>query len=247
MTVVGVTAKDEPLASLASGRLMREFLSAGIFSTSDAARLIGVDSASVRRWAFGYTRRGTTYPGAIKTEIPKMDSRYALTFVELVELLFINGFRETGVSWTVIRESAELAKRLYETDHPFAMRTWFADPAGIYALLESVEEEKPDVFIELSGDGQVAMQHTLDRYLQQLEFDLDDVAQRWFPSGQDEPVVIDPRIAFGAPVIVGTRVPTELLAAEYTGPESIESLAWAYDLEEWQVEAAIRFERDRAA
>lgn len=224
---------------------MTEYLSRGIYTTSQAGRLIGEHTRTVRRWAFGYPGKETKYPGMIEAEYPKLDGRYAVSFLDLVELLFIKGFRETGVSWQKLRNAAKVARRLFETDHPFAMRKWFADPAGIFVVLE--QEEGEDVFVELSGDGQVAMRHTLDRYLHQLEFDIDDIAKRWFPAGKDVPVVVDPRVAFGTPVVEGTRIPTETLWADFTGPESVSDIAWTYDIEEWMAEEAVRFERSLRA
>lgn len=225
---------------------MTEYLSKGIYTTSEAARLIGVDVRSVRRWAVGYSGPDRFHKPVIDADYKKLDHRHAVSFLDLVELLFVHGFRETGVSWHQIREAAEVAGELFQTDHPFAMRKWFADPAGVFVEMDRQTGES--VFVELSGAGQVAMKHTLDRYLDQLEFDLDDLAKRWFPAGKEQPIVCDPRISFGTPVIKGTRLPTETVAAEYTGPDSTSEIAWAHDVDEWKVEAAVEFEeRLRAA
>jgi hypothetical protein len=49
--------------------------------------------------------------------------------------------------------------------------------------------------------------------LQDIEVDEHtELARRWWPQGQDVPVVVDPTIAFGAPVLVGPRVTTAILA-----------------------------------
>jgi uncharacterized protein (DUF433 family) len=214
----------------------------GIYTIQEAARFIGVDVAAARRWAFGYQRNGTWYDGVILNELPERDGSKAITFVELVELLFIRGFLKSGVKWPRIREAARVAARMFDTRHPFAMRRCFADPGGVYAQLID-ESDGGAVLVELAGDGQIAMEAALHIYLDQLNFNVDDVAQRWHPLGSSEPVVLDPHMAFGSPVITGTGIRTATIA-EMVGNDGtpVRDVAWMYDVEEWQVEAALRFE-----
>lgn len=58
-------------------------------------------------------------------------------------------------------------------------------------------------------------------------------------------VTIDDRIAFRRPCIAGTGIPTEALAERNRAGESISSLMADYGLTEEQVEAALRYERNR--
>ncbi|MEJ2218718.1 MAG: DUF433 domain-containing protein [Gemmatimonadota bacterium] len=80
-----------------------------------------------------------------------------------------------------------------------------------------------------------------------MDFDLDNLAERWYPAGRASPVVVDPRISFGAPVIAGTRVETAVIAELYQGDDSIDELAWLYDLKPAQIRAAVDYERSLAA
>lgn len=217
----------------------------GLYTTSEAARLIGVDTASVRRWAFGYRRRGREYESVIRTDLQKLDNRYALTFVEFVELFSVKELRSVGVSWQKVRQALTTAKRLLEAEHPFATRRWFADPGGVF--VELARQDEDDVFVELVGHGQIAMQKTLSEYLQQLEFDARDLAERWNPWGPNAPVVVDPQIAFGQPVVRGTGVRTATLHRLHEGGESVDTIASLYDLPRSDVEVAVEFERALAA
>lgn len=222
----------------------QEFVSQGVYTVAEAARLIRETPRKVRRWAFGYKRLDTEYAPAIATDLPLLDDTPALTFRELVELMFIQAFLESGASWRKVRTAAVTASVMFDTTHPFAMRKWFADPGGIYTLLEA--EPEKELFVELSGAGQLAMRSTLTMYLEQLDFDLEGFAERWYPLGKDVPVVVDPKRAFGAPVVQGTRVPTAVLAETYSDPESVDEIAWWYGLRPAEVHAAIRFERELA-
>lgn len=217
------------------------YISKGLFTTAEAARLIGSDTGSVRRWAFGY-RRGKDYPGVIETELPKREGRYTLTFVEFVELFSVKEMRSLGLSWQRIRAALETAQRLFVSEHPFALRHWFADPNGVFVQINVEAEDEDEIFVELIGAGQIAMKETLSEYLQQLEFSPTGLAERWNPRGRDHPVVVDPRFEFGHPTIRGTRIRTEALYRMFRGGEDVETMASAYELDEATISAAIEFE-----
>lgn len=222
-----------------------EYVSNGLYSTSEAARLIGVDTDSVRRWAFGYRRRDKDYESVIHTDLPKLDDRYALTFIEFVELFSVKELRSVGLSWPKVRSALVTAERLLEAEHPFATHRWFADPSGVF--LELARQDEDDVFVELVGHGQIAMKDTLSEYLQQLEFGSDDLAERWNPWGRRAPIVVDPLIAFGQPVVRGTRIKTGTLYRLHAGGESTSTIAQLYDLDVDIVEVAVEFESSLVA
>ena len=221
------------------------YLARGLYSIPAAARLIGEKPGRLRRWAFGYERNGRWYDPAINADLDELGGEQVLTFLDLVELLFIHGLRQSGQSFSRIHEAHRVLSILLETEHPFALKRGFSDPAGIYALLE--REDQGDLLVELKGAGQIAMWPALHRYLRQLEFNLDDVAERWYPAGRASPIVVDPRISFGAPVIEGTRIETAMIADLYQGEDSIEEIAWLYDLEPVQINAAVEFEASLVA
>ncbi|HEX8391656.1 MAG TPA: hypothetical protein VF665_04785 [Longimicrobium sp.] len=230
-------------------------LGTGIYSPADAAALLKAPPQEVRRWAFGYSRvrAGTsvTYDPLIRTELPELDGQRALTFVELVELMFIKGFRKAGAPWKEIHEAARVAARILNTDHPFAMRTFFADPGGIYAMLD--EAEGGESLVRLVGHGQHAFTSIVKPYLGQLEFDPLETPTRWWPLGKEARVVLDPLVSFGAPVLADVGVPTATLAdvyqaeREYAGNDALRRVAWLYTIPERQVQLAVEFEQWRRA
>lgn len=214
----------------------------GVYGVPLAARILAEEPRTVKRWAFGYTRRGTAQKPVIDTFLPTLDGTRALSFLELVELFTVREFRRVGCSWHRIRQTFEHNKEALGTPYPFAYRRWLADPAGIY-----YQDDDDSPLVEASGGGQVAMKHALDMYLQRLDFGLDNLAARWFPLGKHRPVVIDPEVAFGAPVVKGTGIETAVIRGMVEAGESIEAVAWWYDLEHQQVDAALEYERSLTA
>jgi uncharacterized protein (DUF433 family) len=216
-------------------------LKTGLYPVPLAAKLLHERPATVQRWAFGYRRRGTRYVPAIRTELPEERGVRVLTFLELVELMFIQGFLRSGLSWPKVREAARVAARLLKGEpHPFAMKRWFVDPATIYLKLG--KEHGEEILVEVAGHAQLAIEPALRPYLQQLDFDFQGLAQRWFPLGFTTPVVVDPRRALGAPVTEKAGVPTEVVAALRCAGDSVSAIAAWYQMDESEVEAAVAFE-----
>jgi len=214
----------------------------GIYTAPAAARLLGETPAKIRRWAFGYRRQGEQRPSAIATDVAALGGVRILTFLELVELMFIQSLLGTGLSWPKVREASRVAARLLKNErHPFATKRWFADAAALY--LQLGQEHNEELLIEVAGHAQLAMQPVLRPYLTQLEFGATGVAQRWFPRGPTAPIVVDPQRAFGMPVISRGGVPTETIAALYRAGDSIETIATWYRLDEAEVAAAVEFEK----
>jgi uncharacterized protein (DUF433 family) len=225
---------------------MIEFMAQGLYTPQDVARILREEPRTIKRWAFGYEHQGKFFPPAIRTDVPLMDLSRVLTFLELVELLSIQGFLREGLSWRKVRAAAEVASRLLAQEpHPFARRDWFVDPAGLYLKLGREHDE--DLLVEVAGDAQVAMEEALRPYLHQLRFGEDGFASRWYPRGPDQPIVLDPRRAYGAPIIEDGGVRTELLLDLHLAGDSVEQIASFFDVQEHEVIAAIEFEEAIAA
>lgn len=218
----------------------------GIYPVPVAARLLGESPATVRRWAFGYQQRGQSHRPAITTDLPPIDGTRALTFLDLVELLFVQALLASGLSWPRVREASRVAARLLQNEaHPFATRRWFADAAAVYLRLGECHGE--EILVEVAGHAQVAMESVLSPYLTQLDFDGRGVARRWFPGGHGTDVVLDPRRSFGMPVTTRGGVPTETLARLHAAGDSASALAAWYQIDEAEVAAALDYEAALAA
>lgn len=225
-------------------------LGTGIYTPAEAAALIKAPVAEVRRWAFGYARRRrgerVEYGPLIRTELPELDGHQALTFVELVELMFIKGFRRAGVSWKNIHEAAAVAARLFQTEHPFAMREFFSDPTGVYTRLR--EAHGGESLVRLAGHGQHVLGDVVLPYLGQLDFDPLEMPTRWWPMGREARVLVDPAVSFGSPVVAEAGIPTRVLAealqaeAAYDADRALERVAWVYRVPSRHVQTASRFE-----
>ena len=92
------------------------------------------------------------------------------------------------------------------------------------------------------------MTEVLKEHLQRIERDEEGLAVRLYPFTRHRYVqnpkliLIDPRIAFGRPVLAGTGIATSTVAERYKAGESIAALADDYGRRAEEIEEAVRCE-----
>ena len=229
-------------------------LGVGIYSRAEAARLLHLTPQRLNRWVRGYTYwlkagvpRQTRKPPVVTTDLPMIDGTIALSFLELMELRVVKSFVTKGVPLQRVRVAARRIADLFETSHPFAHQRVYTDHQEIYVALSDAGIE-PDV---LRVTGRHASQQMIagpvfDRYLEEIDFEAHTaLAERWFPLGREVPVMLDPHIAFGAPVIAGTGIRTDVIAL-YAEGNPTKTVAQAFGLTLPRLQAAIDFETQLA-
>ena len=230
-------------------------LGVGFYIRVDAARLLKVHPARLNRWIHGYTYKirdeikqiARQKGPVVRVDLPKLDNAVALSFVQLIELRVVKSFLDKGISLQRVRIAAERAMDLFGTAHPFASRRVFASGKKIFAELVK-GMNIPDV-IELTKDRdlQICSGVLMASYLDEISFsDKTLLAERWWPLSKNFPVVLDPKIGFGSPVVEGTATRTELVAA-MAKTTSTDVAASVYGLTKRQVQASVQFEELLAA
>ena len=112
-------------------------------------------------------------------------------------------------------------------------------------LIKSLDEE---VLLELGTRGQTAFGRVLEPFCASLDFDqASALASRYYPMGRKQPIVVDPKHAFGRPVIEGTNLTTEAIMALIRGGEAVENIAESFQISPEAVLAAKSFEQQKSA
>ena len=102
--------------------------------------------------------------------------------------------------------------------------------------------------INVTQSGQIALRELLKAHFHRVEHDASGTAVRLYPFtrkrdlGEPKIVVIDPHVSYGRPVLVGTGIPTAIVAERYKAGESIDELAEDYGRPRNEIEEAIRCE-----
>jgi uncharacterized protein (DUF433 family) len=218
------------------------------YFVQEAARYLVIPKSTVRSWVVGYpysTQASRRYFKPIV--VPASREPLLLSFINLIEIHILEAIRrEHKVSLEKVRKAIDYLKREFPSHHPLADQQFETDGVNLFV-------EKYGQLIGISQDGQLAMKEILRAHLCRIERDMAGVPVRLYPfttpTPQSEPrlIVIDPHIAFGQPVIVGTGIRTATIAGRYKAGESISELVDDYDLEPFQIEEAIRCELHLAA
>lgn len=224
--------------------LASEFLGKGIYPVPLASRLTGIPSRSIRRWLLGYSRhsKGMTrlYAPVLEDDFGLIEGMLVLSFLDLIEVQFLEAFRKHGVRWATIREAAANARQLLGTSHPFSTKRFSTD--GKHILVSSTEGIEDRNLMDLI-DSQLEIVDIVEPLLRgAIDFSNYDLAARWWPMGRERRVLIDPHFSFGRPIISDSGVPTDVLAATYKATESIEKVADWYEVDTEAVRQAIEYE-----
>ena len=87
--------------------------------------------------------------------------------------------------------------------------------------------------------GQTTWKDMVDERFAQFDYE-QEFALIWHVAGRNSPVVIDPRVSFGAPTVRG--IPTWILTGRWKAGESIGDMAEDFDIDEEDIWRGLKFE-----
>lgn len=213
------------------------------YSIPDAARYLLVPPATVRSWVAGRPYPMQSGVRRFSPVIAPADSKkLILSFVNLVEIHVLSAVRkEHNVRLLHVRSAIDYLKRHFASPHPLADQRLASDGVDLFV-------EKFGQLINISQSGQLGIREFLLAHLKRVEWDARGIPFRLYPFTRaavpeaPKTVMIDPLIAFGRPVLVGTGIPTTVIAERYKAGESIEDLAEDYGRSHQEIQEAIRCE-----
>ena len=218
------------------------------YTLGEAAHYLRLPVATVRSWAVGrpYPSRGIVTRSLPVLALP-VKKRPTLSFLNLAEVHVLAAItRDHDVPLQRVRRAVKYLERSFGSAHPLVEKVFETNGRDLFIR----ESER---LINVSRDGQTAIREILDLYLARIEWDESGLAKRLFPftgmavHGAPRAVMIDPGVAFGRPVLVGTSIPTQIIAERFKAGESEAQLAADYGRDPSEIEEAIRCELAVAA
>ena len=223
----------------------KSLIGVGSYSLRDAALLLGIPYAKLRRWAAGYWYSAADADRFSAALVPGQSDEIEdriLSFQELMEFAVIRFYRSEGVSMTVVRAARAKAQELFRTEFPFATRRLQTNGVGIFADLSDIEGVPHErLHLELSR-SQVTHDEFVEPFFRKLDFDDDGQASAYWPLGRDKSVLLYATRSFGQPIIQRNGTPTFVLFQMREGGESVARIASWYGLSHDEVEAALEYE-----
>lgn len=221
-----------------------EWLGIGLYTAAEAARLLDLPTAAVRRWLGGYRTAEREHGPIWIPQLPKLDGQLGLGFLDLVQLRVIARIvAETEISLQKLRhEVLPHAQQLLEHDHPFATTRFRTDGRRLFLEIGRTTDT-PQLYDLLAK--QYGFHKIIEPSFKDLDFEIE--ATHWWPRGRRHTVVLDPKRQFGAPIANSSGIPTATLALAFERHGSAREVArWYPSATEREVRDSVSFERSLA-
>jgi uncharacterized protein (DUF433 family) len=223
-------------------------LGQGFYTVSEAARLIRVgNSQRIYGWLRGYS--GREVGPLLERDFAPIDDVQELSFLDLMEVRFVEHFREHGVKVRSLRLAAEKLRNELGTKHPFALQRVHvvADHADILveeAFRNSATEAGDPRLRSLLTDNYVMYEAIKQNLLPGVMFDTSShLARSWIPRPIEFPGIgIDPHVAYGQPATAKGIPAATLYDAWKAENENIDNVAYWYGIPSPEVIEAVRFQ-----
>lgn len=212
------------------------------YALAEASRYLKLPTATLRSWVVGRPYPRADGIGHSRPLIhPPKKKPLLLGFWNLIEAHVLRSLRtEHGVSIKAVRAALNYAERT-ENIERLLLRKDLRTNAGRLFL------DKYGELIDLSASGQLAMRKIFEEHLKRVEWDQWQFPVRLYPfvsSDSDRrPIAIDPKIAFGRPVVIRAGISTGIITERIDAGESVADLSDDYGLTIEEVEEAVLYER----
>jgi len=218
------------------------------YTVPEAAHYLRMPEKTLTSWVAGRSypvSGGEKHWAGLITRPDPTDSR--LSFSNLIEAHVLLALRKQyRVKMKEIRGALEIAQEKFNTPR-------FLLSPQLRVTKGNVFLEQLDQLTNLSKGGQGAIPEILEAYLERVDWNVAGMPARMYPLTRPDSLAspklltIDPRIAFGRPIVKRNAIKTSAIAERFRAGESISDLAYDYDLEVFEVEEAIRYELPDAA
>ena len=206
----------------------------------EAARIVGKPSETVRRWSVGHNR---TYKGKPASDKPLIQidgdrDKLPLSFLNLIELRFLAGYREAA-SLPAIRRALDFAAEALGVDRPLLELDFKTQGRELFLTFA----ESDPYFVNASRGGQFAWPEAADNLVASLDYDEQEhVAYRWWPLGKQTPVLLDTRLNAGRPSTAESGVRTMAIAKRAAQGWNLADIAGDVAASGVEVKAALQLE-----
>jgi len=212
-------------------------------TAAEAARYLKLPAPTLRSWVAGRAYPKAKGVGQFRPLIhPPQKQPPVLTFWNLIEAHVLRSLRtEHGVTLKAVREALDYAERTLKIERLLLSKELRTDAGRLFL-------DKYGQLIDLPASGQLAMRLVFEEHLKRVEWDEWKFPVRLYPFvSADTPaprtIAIDPKIAFGRPVVARAGISTAAITGRIDAKEPAAEVAADYELTVEEVEQAVLYER----
>jgi uncharacterized protein (DUF433 family) len=211
-----------------------------LFTPKETARHLRIPESTMYYWL---SEKAAGIP-LVHRVPPEKRGWPSVPFVAVIEAYVLRTLREElRLKKSTVREAAAAIRREFRTPYGLATKKVATDGVDIF-----IEHARDD--LARAVDGQVPIKEIIEGDLRYITWDANGDAParlRLRQYSDIAPVIIDPRFAWGAPVVESNRVPVDTVVNLWRSGESIHVVANEYGLTDEQVEEICRTATEPAA
>jgi uncharacterized protein (DUF433 family) len=201
----------------------------GLLTPTETSQYLQIPRSTLESWLHGKAAGAPL----VHHVAPSRHGQPSVPFVAVAEAYVLRSLRDLGLRMTEIREAAAAVRKAFDTPYGLVSKRIATDGVDIF-----IDHGLGD--LRRARDGQAPIQEVVADYLRYLSWDAGDefpssLRLRQYPPVV--PVVIDPRFGHGLPVLEANRVPVKAVIDLWDAGESIDDIAYEYDMTPEEVEA----------
>jgi uncharacterized protein (DUF433 family) len=214
-----------------------------IFTLRETAAYLDVPKSTVHWWAA--QPQGKT---PLITRFPREGRQATVPFIGFAEAYVLASFRKAGVPLQRIRPAVEVLSKEIGVAHALASDRLYTDGAEVlydYATKRG-EDDLLDLVVVRTKQHQFS--DLVKGYLKRIRYAGDGWASSVrLPTYRQAEVVVNPKIAFGLPLVVNGGARVEDLVDRFQAGDSVAEIAKDFDVPAGEVEDVIRVATKAAA
>lgn len=175
------------------------------------------------------------------TCFPAQGRQATVPFIGFAEAYVLASFRRAGVPLQRIRPAVEVLSKQIGVEYALASKRLYTDGAEVLYDYASRRGEEDLMDLVVLRTKQRQFTDVVKGYLKRIHYGGDGWASSVrLPTYKDAEVLVDPRIAFGLPVVVAGGARVEDLVDRFQAGDSVAELATDFRVPAVQVEDVIR-------
>lgn len=206
-----------------------------IFTLQEAAAYLDMPRSTLALW----TRPRDGSP--LITSLQRRGHQATVPFIGFAEAFVLSAFRRAGVPMQRIRPAVSVLSKTIGVEHALASRSLYTDGAEVLYDYAAENEESGMLELTVVRTGQKQFSEVVKDYLRRIEYGNDGWASTIeLPAYGEAQVVVDPRRAFGLPLVLHGGARVEDLVDRFAAGETIEDIVKDFNVPRGEVEAVIR-------
>jgi uncharacterized protein (DUF433 family) len=211
-------------------------LARAIFTLRETAGYLNVPKSNIQRWA-----RPPEAKHPLITCFPPHGREATVPFIGFAEAFVLSSFRRAGVPRQRIRPAVEALEKEIGVDHALASKRLYTDGAEVLFDYANKRGEREVMDLVVARTQQPQFSGVAKDYLKRIHYGGDGwVASVRLPTYGNAEVVVDPKIAFGLPLVVHGGARVEDLVDRFQAGDSVAGIAADFSVPAGEVEDVIQ-------